>query len=99
LDDSVTPGPDSDTGPADRQVEFYWRRGRGFCSSLSRGLEHAGVELVEHDIRADDDARAFVRSVARGTETAIGVALVNPSAAAVVACLDAATTDVGATPP
>ena len=76
-----------------RRVDFYWRGGCGFCSRLRRGLDAAGVELVEHDIWADDEARAFVRSVARGYETVptvvvAGVALVNPSAAEVVARLD-----------
>lgn len=80
---------------AAHRVDFYWRNGCGFCGRLRRGLEEAGVELVEHDIWADDDARAFVRSVARGHETVptvvvAGVALINPSAAEVVARLDEA---------
>ncbi len=83
---------------AAHRVDFYWRTGCGFCSRLRRGLDAAGVELVEHDIWSDDEARAFVRSVARGYETVptvvvAGVALVNPSAAEVVAHLDGVTTD------
>ncbi|MBA2495816.1 MAG: NrdH-redoxin [Acidimicrobiia bacterium] len=83
---------------AARRVDFYWRGGCWFCSRLRRGLEAAGVELDDHDIWADDEARAFVRSVARGHETVptvvvAGVALVNPSAAEVVARLDEAATE------
>lgn len=81
------------TDPALRRVHFYWRRGCRFCRALRRRLEGAGVELDDHDIWADDEARAFVRSVARGHETVptvvvAGVAMVNPSAAEVLALLD-----------
>jgi mycoredoxin len=66
-------------------VIFYWRPGCGFCSLLRRDLEAAGVALDERDIWADDEAAAFVRSVARGHETVPtvvvrGQALVNPPA-------------------
>ena len=74
------------------QVIFYWRPGCGFCSMLRRRLESAGVSLDERDIWEDDEAAAFVRSVARGNETVPtvvvgGQALVNPSAERVLQLL------------
>lgn len=77
--------------PPDR-IDLYWRPGCGFCSSLRRGLDKAGIERVEHDIWSDPDAAAVVRSVANGDETVptvvIGdVGLVNPRAREVVATL------------
>jgi glutaredoxin-like protein len=74
------------------EVIFYWRPGCGFCSSLRRRLESAGVALDERDIWEDDAAAAFVRSVARGHETVPtvvvdGQALVNPSAERVLQLL------------
>jgi mycoredoxin len=70
------------TSPA--TVTVYWRPGCGFCSSLLRGLERSGLGFDRIDIWEDEDAAAFVRSVARGTETVPTVrvgdlALVNPS--------------------
>ena len=75
---SVPPTPSSD-------VIFYWRPGCGFCSQLRHRLQAAGVALDERDIWRDDEAAAFVRSVARGNETVPtvvvdGQALVNPPA-------------------
>lgn len=74
-------------------VQVYWRTGCWFCSSLRRQLAEAGLVTEEHDIWADPDAAAFVRSHARGNETvptvAVGdVVMVNPSPREV---LDAAT--------
>ncbi|MFA9432064.1 mycoredoxin [Egicoccus sp. AB-alg2] len=70
--------------PADAAVTVYWRPGCGFCSSLFRGLERAGLPFERVDIWQDDEAAAFVRSVADGNETVPTVrvgdlALVNPS--------------------
>ena len=66
-------------------VHFYWRRGCGFCAMLRRGLDKLGIETVDHDIWADPDDAAVVRSHANGNETVptvvIGdVGMVNPSA-------------------
>lgn len=66
-------------------ITVYWRPGCGFCSSLLRGLERAGLAFDRVNIWEDEQAAAFVRSVARGNETVptvrVGdVALVNPSA-------------------
>ncbi len=67
-------------------VTVYWRPGCGFCASLLRGLERAGLVFERVNIWADDgSAAAYVRSVAGGNETVptvrIGqVALVNPTA-------------------
>jgi mycoredoxin len=71
----------SASGPA---VVVHWRPGCGFCSSLLRGLERTGVPFERRDIWQDEDAAAFVRSVAGGNETVptvrvVDVALVNPS--------------------
>jgi mycoredoxin len=73
-------------------VDFYWRPGCGFCTSLNRRLEGAGVPLAKHNIWEDDQARDYVRSVARGHETVPTVAvgrqvMVNPSAREVMAAL------------
>lgn len=66
-------------------VTVYWRPGCGFCSSLVRGLERNDVPFERVNIWEDEDAAAFVRSVAGGNETVPtvtvgGTALVNPSA-------------------
>lgn len=50
-------------------LDVYWRPGCGACSSLRMALAEAGVPARWHDIWADPDARAFVRSVAAGNET------------------------------
>jgi glutaredoxin-like protein len=71
-------------------VTVYWRPGCGFCHILRRGLDRAGVERTEINIWEDPAAAAVVRSHARGNETVptvlVGdVALVNPTAAEVLA--------------
>jgi len=78
--------------PALAAVEFYTRRGCPISAGLSRQLQRRGVPLRFHDIWADEDDAAFVRSVARGNETVptvrIGDAvLVAPSTRAVLAAL------------
>ena len=88
-DASGVPSPDA---PPDASVTFFWRPGCGFCTRLKRDLVSAGVRLDERNIWDDPDAAAFVRSVARGSETVPtvvvrGTALVNPPAREVVALL------------
>ena len=66
-------------------ITVYWRPGCGFCSGLFRQLDRLQVSYRTVDIWQEPTAAAFVRSVARGSETvptvSIGsVALVNPSA-------------------
>jgi len=66
-------------------VVVYWRPGCGFCSSLLRKLDASGLTFERRNIWEDDDASAFVRTVANGNETVPTVrvgemALVNPSA-------------------
>ncbi len=73
-------------------VTIYWRPGCGFCSRLERDLERRGIAIVMHNIWEDPAHAAVVRSVANGNETVPTVivgdlALVNPSADAVVAAL------------
>ncbi|MBS3940210.1 MAG: NrdH-redoxin [Actinobacteria bacterium] len=75
---------DDTVPPADAAVTVFWRPGCMFCSSLLRGLERTGLAFDRVDIWEDEDAAAFVRSVADGNETVptvrIGdLALVNPS--------------------
>lgn len=70
-------------------IDFYWRPGCGFCMSLERRLDGAGIPFRKFNIWEDDDNAAFVRSVADGNETVptvkIGeIALVNPSLGQVV---------------
>jgi mycoredoxin len=90
---STDPSHSPADGPA-TTVEFYWRAGCGFCAALERQLDRLGVQLDKRDIWADERAAAFVRSVADGNEVVptIRVAnqsLVNPSAPAVVALIQA----------
>ena len=73
-------------------VTVYWRPGCGFCSSLLGGLERQGVPHDRTNIWEDEDAAAFVRSVANGNETVPTVvvgdhALVNPSVPDVLTAL------------
>ncbi|WP_366145741.1 glutaredoxin domain-containing protein [Nocardioides sp.] len=80
------------TAPGD--VVLYWRPGCGFCHTLRRELDRAGVERTEINIWEDREAAAVVRSHARGNETVPtvvigGRGLVNPSAADVVAAVGA----------
>ncbi len=70
------------------EVVVYWRPACGFCSSLFRKLDAAGVRHRRVNIWDDPDAAAVVRSFARGNETVptvvVGdVGLVNPSVAQV----------------
>ncbi|MEX1179048.1 MAG: glutaredoxin domain-containing protein [Nitriliruptor sp.] len=65
-------------------VTVFWRPGCGFCGSLLRGLERDGVAFERRNIWEDEDAAAFVRSVADGNEVVptvrvVDAALVNPS--------------------
>lgn len=73
-------------------VTVYWRPGCGFCSGLLRSLERIGIEPQRRNIWEDEEAAAFVRSVAGGSETVPTVvvgerALVNPSASEVMHAL------------
>lgn len=74
---------------------LYWRPGCPFCSTLRAGLQRVGIAYREVNIWEDPDAAAFVRSVARGSETVptvtVGsVSLVNPTASEVAALLASA---------
>ena len=86
---SSDPSPDApDREP--RALEFYTRPGCPFSAALLRQLRRRGLPLEVHDIWADRDAAAFVRSVARGNETVPTVvvgdaAFVNPSTRQVLA--------------
>jgi mycoredoxin len=76
--------------PNGQPVVVYWRPGCGFCSSLLRKLDASGLAFERRNIWEDDDASAFVRTVANGNETVPTVrvgelALVNPTAADVMA--------------
>ena len=78
--------PDDQTDDASAAVVIHWRPGCGFCSSLLRGADKAGLDYEARNIWEDEEAAAFVRSVADGNETVptvrVGdVALVNPSTA------------------
>lgn len=80
-----------DPSPASA-VEVYWRPGRGFCSTLLRGLRRSGLPLRAVDIWRDPEAAALVRSLAGGNETVptvvIGAhALVNPTVEEVLAAI------------
>lgn len=75
-------------------VHVYWRQGCGYCVSVRRALDHAGIERIEHNIWDDPGAAAIVREHAGGNETVPtvvigGVGMVNPTAKQVVARLAA----------
>ncbi len=61
----MTAVPESSTPTA----EIYWRPGCPYCSALRRDLERRDVPAIWHNIWADEQARAFVRSVNNGNET------------------------------
>lgn len=72
--------PTDDTAP----VVIHWRPGCGFCSALLQGVEQTPLRYDTVNIWEDEEAAAFVRSVADGNETVptvrVGdVALVNPT--------------------
>lgn len=76
--------PTAATTEGDTPITVYWRPGCGFCGSLLRGLERNELVFDRINIWEDEDAAAFVRSVADGNETVptvriVDVALVNPS--------------------
>ena len=77
---------------SDAEVLVYWRPGCGFCAQLERGIRANSIDATFHNIWEDPAHAAVVRSVANGNETVPTVivgdlALVNPSADAVVAAL------------
>lgn len=74
--------------PVSKNVTMYWRPGCGFCAGLERQLVKHEIPFEKRNIWEDPDAAAFVRSVARGSETVPTVtvgdtSLVNPSVAEV----------------
>jgi mycoredoxin len=80
----------SDQGP---EITLYWRPRCLFCIRLRRTLNRLGIGRAEVNIWQDPAAAAVVRAHAGGNETVptivIGnLALVNPSAAEVVAARD-----------
>lgn len=74
-------------------VHVFWRPGCPYCAGLLRSLERHDLAFDRTNIWEDEDAAAFVRSVADGNETVptvrVGtdVALVNPSADEVLTAL------------
>ena len=75
-------------------ITVFWRPGCAFCSSLLFRLEQTDLVYRTVNIWEDDDARAFVRSVANGSETVPTVvvgerAMVNPSFRALRAAVSA----------
>jgi glutaredoxin-like protein len=84
--------PDDQTTEPLEAIQFYWRPGCPFCMTLDRALSGIEIPLEKHNIWEDDDAAAFVRSVANGNETVPTVRvgdqfLVNPSAKQVAAAV------------
>jgi mycoredoxin len=92
---------DTSAAPSSKtqQIDLYWRPGCGFCSSLRRGLDKAGIERVEHNIWDNPNDAATVRRYANGNETVPTVvigdqSLVNPSAKQLLAFLAAQAPDL-----
>ncbi len=83
--EATTWDPATSTAGEPDAVVFFWRRGCGFCSSLRRRLEAAGVPLLEVDIWKDPRGAEAVRAITGGNETVPTVvvgdtAMVNPTA-------------------
>lgn len=77
-----------------KDVTVYWRPGCPFCHRLLSELDRTDLKYEKRNIWDDDEAAAFVRSVADGNETVptvtIGdVSLVNPPAQIVVEAANA----------
>ncbi len=56
-------------------MEVYWRPGCPFCFGLRQALVRARMPVTWHNIWADPQHAAFVRSVAGGNETVPTVVL------------------------
>ncbi|MCX5415030.1 mycoredoxin [Streptomyces sp. NBC_00059] len=72
----------------------YWRPGCPYCMKLRLRLRFSGLTYTEVNIWRDQDAAAYVRSVADGNETVptvsvAGHAMVNPSKREVVRAVTA----------
>ena len=50
-------------------ADVYWRAGCPFCFRLRQALIWARIPVSWHDIWADEQAAAYVRSAALGNET------------------------------
>jgi len=75
-------------------IDVYWRPGCPYCIALRTKLKLARIPTRRHNIWADQEAAARVRSVADGDETVPtvfvdDVALVNPSVREIRAVLAA----------
>lgn len=73
-------------------IVMFWRPGCGFCAALERQLVRSELSFEKRNIWEDQEAAAFVRSVARGNETVPtlvvkGTPMVNPSIEQVKAAL------------
>ena len=78
--------------PEPSPIVMFWRPGCGFCAALERQLVRNELSFEKRNIWEDQEAAAFVRSVARGNETVPtlvvnGTAMVNPSIDQVKAAL------------
>jgi mycoredoxin len=93
MEELVPPLPEGLGG--DAAVTVMWRPGCPYCALLLRRLEHTGLAFDRIDIWEEPAAAAWVRTVADGNETVptvriagadpdAAVALVNPSATAVL---------------
>jgi mycoredoxin len=70
-------------------IEFYWRQGCGFCTSLDSVLSQTSLPIAYYNIWEDPQAAAAVRGIAGGNETVPTVvvnkvAMVNPTPREVV---------------
>lgn len=86
------PAPASANPQGPSAVQFYWRPGCPFCMMLERSLNKKRIPLEKRNIWDEPASAAIVRSIANGNETVPTVvvgnwAMVNPSAAEVVAAL------------
>ena len=66
--DQRAPGEEEQESNPDA-VDFYWRPGCMFCTSLRRSLNKRGIPIREHNIWDNPDTAEFVASLAGGNET------------------------------
>lgn len=83
----------ADPIPTQPDVTVYWRPGCGYCASLLFRLDRSNIAFSKCNIWDDDEARRFVRSVARGNETVPTVTvgdtfMVNPTFRQLAAALE-----------
>lgn len=80
--------------PLDPTLTLYWRPACGFCASLRRQMDGAGLQYREVNIWDEPDAASTVRDYARGNETVPTVVIGEPGSADAVGLVNPALAEV-----